>query len=151
MAKTPGVPISLTETESAREGLRAEAGGQREPRRASACRRALPSGPRHRFKRRHRLPGLSPTAFPREAGSLGLTPLTGGLRGPPSPARTNQHSPGAAPRAATLPSGGDWPARPSLKRSRPAHASLPCTPPSQSGKNGRWARVAANGRRGAPG
>lgn len=155
--KTPGVPIPPAETEPARGGSvqnREQRANPEEP--PSAGELFLP-GPRHGFKRHRQPPSPSEThgaTASQSPARPGLAPRTSGPRRPPSPAWANQHGPGAAPAAAALRSGGDWPARPSLTRSRPAHASLPPSfplhPPRQ-GKNGGWARVAANGRRGAPG
>lgn len=93
------------------------------------CRRALASRSRHGFKKQRQAPSLRPTEFLRDSHPALSAPGT-------SLSRLNQPAQPRGRRRRPRPSstGGDWSARPSLRRSRPAHASLPVPPPSQSGK-----------------
>lgn len=130
MARTPGVPISLTEKEPAR-GTPSRVVRKVRPRGASVCRRALPSRPRHGYKKHPQLPSPRPTkslrGWPGRPLALHYQPP-----GPPSPTWTNQHRPGGGAAGRGPPARGaiGQPGRHSGGRALPTPPSLPFHPPS---------------------
>lgn len=101
------------------------------PRGASVCRRALPSRPRHGYKKHPQLPSPRPTkslrGWPGRPLALHYQPP-----GPPSPTWTNQHRPGGGAAGRGPPARGaiGQPGRHSGGRALPTPPSLPFHPPS---------------------